>query len=62
MINYTPTEKELKHLWAICTDFIYEHQVTCPEDTIKDSVYEEASILTEKIGSLVGYYNFDEDD
>lgn len=49
-------------LYALCRAFIEKHRVSCPEATCEDRVYEHAPELVEKIGKLVGFYRYPDDD
>ena len=56
-----PTEQQLMQLWHICSEFIQDNHVSCPEATINDRVYENAPELVEKIGNLVGYFEWEDE-
>lgn len=52
----------LEELWEACSEFIEEHRISCAEATIEDAVYINAPHLVERIGNIVGYYKYPEDE
>ena len=56
--------EKMIHVYAIVNIFIQEHQISCPEATIGDEIYENAPTLVEELANVVGYYKHpdDEDD
>jgi serine protease inhibitor len=60
MIEREPSVKEMVALWHLCADFIEDHQIRYPEDTINDWVYENATNLIENICEEIGYHEDEE--
>lgn len=62
MVNKEPTHKDLVELWNVCSNFIIEEQIGCPEIIAQcDNVIENAYYFIEKVCDIVGYVEFDEE-
>ena len=61
MINDEPSVKEMAALWAVCSKFIEEQNISCEETIYQtDWVIENAYNLIGDICNVVGYNEDDE--
>ncbi len=63
MIRKKLSVTELRKLEKLTTEFFDKHKISCPEAISQnDNVIENAYELIEKIGDIIDYYDYDEEE
>jgi hypothetical protein len=58
----TPTHEELMALWNLCSGFVEEHKVSCPETVYQvDSVSLACQEFVADVCKQVGFYGSEEE-